>query len=540
MSTFEVVGLVLGAFSGAIEACRLLREAYRRIQIARRIRIEYTDCEQTLKCQKAAFLGRLRRLLLPLPRDDIQINDLLSDPGGSIWKDRTVADHIESRLGKEKYELVMHHIQKFHYVIEILREILRLDSASLHDYLINRNSSAPYLSREWIDAQIYTVSFCNGGTSRAELFEELEQLNTRLGELLSEIDVETEYERLLTNNPDICGFWVNADTLFKTITLVWDECCKKEHLARLLLQHRTSQDTDFSMFFIKQSPSSWLSQEARITHNRRKIQQQHDTAPVVNRSSNVSFSRDNLISCICTSLRHENSEYCGYLASKNGPYYMYKESQRQGQDLKNMTIDDILRRGAGPTPSRRQRYVLSLVLASSFVQLHETPWLPASWKKSDIVFIADENSGVGFLDQPCLERELVATAPAKGKEYHQMSSLAATGNGKVEKAYRSLELLGIVLLELCFGQLLEEQKFRQAYETPGLTEIQKYAFDAAAARQWSSQVKDEAGPDFNEAVRWCLDGCRITPPEDLRREMLRRVIWPLERCHKYLFERQQV
>ncbi|KAI1645158.1 uncharacterized protein F4817DRAFT_344458 [Daldinia loculata] len=161
-------------------------------------------------------------------------------------------------------------------------------------------------------------------------------------------------------------------------------------------------------------------------------------------------------------------------------------------------------------------------------------------EKTDIVFIADENSGVGFLDQPCLERELIASAPAKGKEPQQKSSLAITGNERVEKAYRSLELLGIVLLELCFGQLLEEQKFRQAYGLHGLTEMQKYAFDAAAARQWSNKVKDEAGSDFNEAVKWCLYGCRIIPPEDLRREMLRRVVCPLERCHKYLFERQQV
>ncbi|KAI0122690.1 hypothetical protein F4814DRAFT_409615 [Daldinia grandis] len=120
-----------------------------------------------------------------------------------------------------------------------------------------------------------------------------------------------------------------------------------------------------------------------------------------------------------------------------------------------MAMEEILRGGAVPTPIRRQRYDLSLVLASSFVQLHEGPWLPESWKKSDIVFLADENSSVYFLDQPCLERKLIATAPAKGKE-HKRSSLATTGNGKVEKVYRSLELLSIALLELCFGQLLEE------------------------------------------------------------------------------------
>ncbi|KAI2779956.1 hypothetical protein F4815DRAFT_164426 [Daldinia loculata] len=188
-----------------------------------------------------------------------------------------------------------------------------------------------------------------------------------------------ECEELLINSSNICNFWVNANTFFKAITSVWNECCKKEHLARLVLQHRTNQDTDFNILFIKQPPSHWQLQKTQITQNERITQLPPGTAPIT-RSSRVSFGRANLISCICTSLKHENGECYGYLASQNGAYYVYKESQRQREKLKSMTIDEILRRGAVPTPSRRQRYVLSLVLASSFVQLHETPWLPESWK----------------------------------------------------------------------------------------------------------------------------------------------------------------
>ncbi|KAI1476041.1 hypothetical protein F4774DRAFT_428462 [Daldinia eschscholtzii] len=520
MSAFEVAGLVLGAFSGAIEACKIFREAYRRVQIARRIRIEYTDCEQSLKYYQTALIGRLRRLLLPLARDGIEISHLLSDPTGDIWKDRTVADRIECRFGKEKYDLFTGHIQKYYEVIEVLKGILKLDSASLHDYLTNQNfSTVPYLSKEWINAQIYTVSFCNGEASRRELFGELEQLHVRLGELFDN-DIETEYEQLLTNNSEMCNFWLNADAFFKGIASVWEECCKKDHLARLVLQHRTNHDNDFKMLF------------TRITQTRRKIERPNTTS--IARKPRISFVYANLISCICNSLKDDNSKCYGYLTSENGTYYVYNESQHQGDNLKSMTIDQVLRGGPALTPSRRQRYILSLTLASSFVQLYETPWLPKSWKKSDIIFFSDGNSNVPLLDYPCLDRELAITAQAKGKQRQQKSLPRPTINNGVEQVYRSLELLGIILLELCFGQLLEEQKFRQDYQLPGLTEMQKCALDAAAARQWNSKVTEEAGSDFDEAVRWCLDGCRITPPEDLRREMLKRVVLPLERCYNYL------
>lgn len=216
---------------------------------------------------------------------------------------------------------------------------------------------------------------------------------------------------------------------------------------------------------------------------------------------------------------------------------MYRVSQQETEKFASVTIDEILRGRVSPPPSRRQRYALSFILASSFLQLLDTPWLPESWKKSDIVFISDENnSNVFLLDQPHLNRNFIASAPSKNKQQHQHSSLKATDtSGKNTKTFRSLELLGIVLLELCFGQLIEEQTYRKRWPS-GDDAMQKYAFDFMAARQWNDAVNEEAGPDFDEAIRWCLEGHRNTSPEHWRKEMLGHVVQPLERCHKYLSE----
>lgn len=94
--------------------------------------------------------------------------------------------------------------------------------------------------------------------------------------------------------------------------------------------------------------------------------------------------------------------------------------------------------------------------------------------------------------------------------------------------------IGIILLELCFGKLLEDQPHRKDDWPVGENDTQKDLFDVIAAQKWNDEVNEEAGNDFDQAIRWCLEGHHSTPPEKWRHEMLRRVVQPLEKCHKYL------
>jgi hypothetical protein len=67
---------------------------------------------------------------------------------------------------------------------------------------------------------------------------------------------------------------------------------------------------------------------------------------------------------------------------------------------------------------------------------------------------------------------------------------------------RNLSSLGIMLLELYFGAALEDHKLCQKYVASGNTPD---AFlDLAAALEWSSRAVKEAGPDFADAIQWCL------------------------------------
>lgn len=189
-----------------------------------------------------------------------------------------------------------------------------------------------------------------------------------------------------------------------------------------------------------------------------------------------------------------------------------------------MTLGQILEGSVLPRPTRTQRYNISLIVASSFLQLLDSPWMPASFDKTDIVFLGDPSDPNFFiLDQPHINRDLAAsrndTPPGSTPQ----------GPGFTD----ALDHLGILLLELCFGAVLEGQPCRRSWPEGG-NERERAVFDVMAARNWQCHVNEEAGLDYAEAVGWCLGGNRSAVPERWRQDMLQKVIQPLQRCLDYL------
>jgi len=82
-----------------------------------------------------------------------------------------------------------------------------------------------------------------------------------------------------------------------------------------------------------------------------------------------------------------------------------------------------------------------------------------------------------------------------------------------DQAYAdALDQLGIILLELCFSETLEQQQFRKKWSA-GNTDKEKAGFDFLAAKEWHRLVNEEAGLDYADAVDWCLWGHRSTTPD---------------------------
>lgn len=211
---------------------------------------------------------------------------------------------------------------------------------------------------------------------------------------------------------------------------------------------------------------------------------------------------------LCKILSKRPPTCFGFLEEDNSRFVLYPSTNSESTtNLTTITLANLLN---GSTLTRRQRYSLALTLASSYLQLSSTPWLTGPLRNDDILFLHDKTDGDStLLDRPYICRDFSPRNPA-GSDH-------------------ALSTLGIRLLELCFGTAIECHKIRR--QLPAGDDISTPMLDYAAALQWSRTVSEEAGPEFAEAIEWCLHGQALRG-DGWRKDIVKHVIDPLEYCHK--------
>lgn len=220
---------------------------------------------------------------------------------------------------------------------------------------------------------------------------------------------------------------------------------------------------------------------------------------------------DSPILDLCCSLSKKSADCFGFLEEEDSRFFLYPPSKITSTvDVDTTTLKSILN-DSECSLTRRQRYHLALTLASSFLQLSSTPWLEKPLDKDHIIFFLTRNSTpeAVVLDEPFICHDFVSRQP--------------------NNADRTLSYLGIRLLELCFGKPLETHSIRR--QLPEGDDQQRPILDYTAALLWSKAVGDEAGPQFQSAIDWCLR--ESMNGTNWRKEILKNVIMPLEECHNH-------
>ncbi|KAK8091822.1 hypothetical protein PG997_002183 [Apiospora hydei] len=448
------------------------------------------------------------------------------------------------------------------------------------------------LSQENRDFQLFRAKFGLGEEKRKELFGKLETYNDRLEKLTTTSDAISQLQAnrqaaksaISAVNTALLKFWNHADKLYRTMLEAWN-CSHDQHCAQLILQHRTTTDKEFRLGISSANPrapgsDTWATCAVKIKMMDRPEPQpmllqtigqiasstnspphlfspQHKTkapvkgamAPAIKKkkahaSINTTTTQhgntmtvtllpqekvttmdvpskseaEEHIKSLCSTLARTDapSDCLGYMQDDDIRYYIYPDdssSPRQSE----VQLSQILRGEVKPPLTRRQRYRLALTLASSFVQLKDSPWMQASWGKECVYFARGESDNVLFLDSPYITHNFDPT----------MTTDSAAGQKSGQDVVSGIICLGIILLELCFGSAIEHHPRRT--EFPPGDEQTKAAFDLIVAMQWMTEVNEEAGEDYTEAVEWCLLGCRTSPSDgSWRRLMLEKVVVPLE------------
>ncbi|KAK3399584.1 hypothetical protein B0T20DRAFT_467996 [Sordaria brevicollis] len=237
-------------------------------------------------------------------------------------------------------------------------------------------------------------------------------------------------------------------------------------------------------------------------------------------SSLTTFSASvQAIQCLCTALgcptapglRGQPSY--GYLMHDDITYHVYDLPNQPIQQQTTITLQNIIDGKLLASLERKQRYFIAFTIASSFVQLLGSSWFPTTLTKTDIVFFrnnppeqsSDEDTdeedrfldgdgnGTAFLDEPYVQRPVVASCES------QQDKVPVS-------AYSSLQELGIILVELCFGKRLRDQDCwrRHNRNSRARDDYVRGIYDLMAANELKRKVAGEAGPDYAAAVKWCL------------------------------------
>ncbi|KAG8528974.1 uncharacterized protein KY384_006663 [Bacidia gigantensis] len=177
--------------------------------------------------------------------------------------------------------------------------------------------------------------------------------------------------------------------------------------------------------------------------------------------------------------------------------------------------------------SRFERYTVAVVLASSLLQLYSSPWVGETWSKEDIHFMKAPAGALQsvLIDRPYISRKFTSYTP-------ETCHLPDCRPTQYQTSTKNLQALGIMLLELCFGEAIEDQPIREKYlgrdgQPNDMTDF------STAQHWWQNYALGEGGPEFYEAIRRCLFcafGPKSTDLEDdeLRSAVYNEVVEPLD------------
>ncbi|KAF4461078.1 hypothetical protein FALBO_12124 [Fusarium albosuccineum] len=227
---------------------------------------------------------------------------------------------------------------------------------------------------------------------------------------------------------------------------------------------------------------------------------------------------------------------CGLGLDSNGILRgVYETSRRPTQfsgNLFNMT--DLLFPSPKSKPGKSltdvDRYLIAITVASSFLQLHTTPWLNPQWSKNEILFsetVEDSSARGGF--------HVDVTHPFIAQAYHCLPSNPKT---QTHQPYRKTKLdqddstnlldLARLLLEIKFSYGLESL---QGDDHAGRNSSPQETTDPVLLTRWIKQERGNLPRAWKDAVLHCMN-CSLDPDTDLqdlnvRQNILDGVVVPL-------------
>ncbi|KAG7291261.1 hypothetical protein NEMBOFW57_001273 [Staphylotrichum longicolle] len=445
MSGFEIAGVILGSLPLLIPAIEHVRKGLS----TRRYDQQLQSLVRNLNAERVKLQNVCEKLLDGLVPPS-QIRLMISEPLGDLWRDEDTARKIRARLwDKDSYEAFETAIQSI--------------STSVEDLATKINTQ-----RERQASLLKRGAFALQRTSYTETLTELKDNISNLVTLTSQsIDLEPSrrvrsYSRFLMILQNL------SKSLYRAIqSSLATYPLEREAVWREMLAIKTVTE---------QSTTAPPPPETPLV----------SSAPLGDKSPSV-----------LKKFKAKKSPY-GRIVDTSRKYAVYPIHSNPSTEsrLSTVSLRSILNGKAAPTPylSCRDRLQIAVILASSMVQLHGSPWLlsTGTLTSRDIHFFVDNEGEVSIsCGDPILVKRLTAPAPSTVMD---QASQAITS-----KRNPALLSLGYLLLELFLGDTMES--FRASAQAP--TAVGNVLADYITAQK-ALEKATFPSENYRSAVSRCL------------------------------------
>ncbi|KAH6717894.1 hypothetical protein BKA61DRAFT_293944 [Leptodontidium sp. MPI-SDFR-AT-0119] len=214
--------------------------------------------------------------------------------------------------------------------------------------------------------------------------------------------------------------------------------------------------------------------------------------------------QSNLIEDLCDAIQDSlPGKSLGYLVDeeKNRHEFISNDLPRStAQNGAVITLDEVLKEDAMKLhrfpPEKRAN--VATILASSLLQLQRTHWLKDTWTKRDIFFITKDEKPI--FDQPYLSQDFISSKSHPGT----FPSPFPTSSAPHFRSKTSLECLGILLIELCFGSPIESHQHKVQLRPLSPSSQPNHEFNLAIAHAWTWEEIWAENSLYPDPINSCL------------------------------------
>ncbi|KAL1635637.1 hypothetical protein SLS56_001690 [Neofusicoccum ribis] len=520
MSGIEMAGLFLGAIPLVIEGVKFYVNSGSTLRHYLKYKNILSDLCQELEIEYVIYQNTCEQLLDGLIEDSNEKASLLENPTGNAWKNEILEEKLKKRLARS-YCIYMKTMEDMEKDVDEVKKLLKLGP----DGKVQLESKSKFRKEG------HRIKLSLKKENCDTLVTRIVRNNRRLSKFTKQnLYLETSRSR---STPDYQTIQMYASHVFNLLRSGLQCGCQVSHSVNLRLErrdewHSLNQASNLPPFRIIVSYSSAWPLPDKTPWDLEALDvlpfadpAENKPAPIpsplkvkksvkwatqaaMQTKTSIDPGPDLLhIKNLCQTMQQIRSACMGVcvgfledeLAKQKLSIFPTSELVKGTNTPSLLSLRTILsENGVGNRRfTRSDKLWVAVLLASSFLQLHQTPWINDKWSKDDIKFVEGVQGDL-------FEHPFVSRVCADG-----FSSCAPTAaENRTSRLWngirnRPLFLLGILLIELCLGKPFEE--LRQEISGSGSSDPLS---DFVIADQLVEDCYDEGGGRYGDAVRRCI------------------------------------